>query len=414
MNIWIFNHYAISPDMPGGTRHYDLSKELSNRGYNVTIFPSSFHYSLHKEMKFLTDEWWKAENIGGVNFVWIKTFPHEKNNWRRIINMISYMLRSYRIGRQLPELHMGISPPDVVIGSSPHLLAALSAYFLARRFKVKFIMEVRDLWPQTLIDMEIFGAKHPFVQVSALLEKYLYRRAFHIIVLPPKASDYITKLGINPQKIFWIPNGVDLLRFAHVEGSREDNVFKVIYSGAHGPSNGLDILLKAAKIIQDRGYGDITFSLIGSGSEKPKLVKIKEEMFLNNVEFCNPIPKEEIPKMLIEGDALLHIEFEFSCSKYGGSPNKLFDYMAAGKPIIYASNFVKDMLDSIGCGLYVPPGDAQALADAIVRLYKTSPEERNEIGKKGKEYIMHHHNISVLTERLENCINVKERKDAKQ
>ena len=411
MNLWIFNHFAITPDMPGGTRHYDLGKQLVSRGYDVTIFASSFHYAKHQEMRLAGGETWKVENVDGVKFVWLRTPHYQRNDWRRIVNMISYMARSYTGGRRLPKLHLGISRPDVIIGSSVHLLAVLSAYFLAKHFKAKFIMEVRDLWPQTLVDMKILGKRHPLVQMLAFSEKYLYRRALRIIVLPPKATDYIVNLGIDSKKIVWIPNGVDLSKFTQVkDSSQQDDIFKVMYIGAHGPSNGLEILLKAAKLIQDHGYGDIKFSLIGGGSEKPKLIRMKEVMHLNNVEFCEPIPKEEIPKKLFKVDALLHIELEFACSKYGGSPNKLFDYMAAGKPIIYASNFVKDMLDRIGCGLYVPPEDVQALADVIVRLYETSSEERKKMGERGKEYVMHHHSISVLADRLEDCINFRARK----
>lgn len=412
MNLWIFNHYAVTPDMPGGTRHYDLGKELANRGYNITIFASSFRHNLHKEMKLSKGEYWKVENTGGIKFVWLRTFPYQRNNWRRIINMVSYMIRSYTVGRRLPKLRLGVSRPDVIIGSSVHLLAALSAYFLAKRFKAKFIMEVRDLWPQTLVDMKVLGTRHPLVQILAFLEKYLYRRASRIIVLPPKATDYIINLGIDSKKIVWIPNGVDLSKFTRVKASsHQDDIFKVMYIGAHGPSSGLEILLKSAKLIQDHGYSDIKFSLIGDGSEKPKLIRMKQGMNLNNVEFCEPVPKEEIPKRLFKADALLHIELEFACSKYGGSPNKLFDYMAAGKPIIYASNFVKDMLDRIGCGLYVPPEDVQALADVIVRLYEMSPEERKKIGIKGKEYVIYHHSIPVLANRLEDCINFRARKE---
>ena len=412
MNLWIFNHYAGTPDMPGGTRHYDLSKELVKRGHQVVIFASGFHHNLHKEMKLARRETWKMENIDGVKFVWLRTRPYQRNDWRRIVNMLDYMIRSYTVGRRLPNLRSGISRPNIIIGSSVHLLAVLSAYFLAKHFKASFFMEVRDLWPQTLVDMKVFGKRHPLVWMLGLLEKYLYRRALRIIVLPPKATNYIVNLGIDSKKIVWIPNGVDLSRFASVEDSTDqDDIFKVMYTGSHSPSSGLEVLLKAAKLIQDYGYGAIRFSLIGGGSEKPKLIRMKGEMNLNNVEFCKPIPKSEIPRRLLEADALLHIELEFASSKYGGSPNKLFDYMATGKPIIYASNFVRDMLDKIGCGLYVPPEDAQALAGVIVRLYKMSPEERKEMGARGKEYVMLHHSISVLADRLEDCINVRAGKE---
>jgi len=127
MNLWILNHYAVSPDMPGGTRHFELARELVRRGYKVTIFASSFHHGSHHEMKLTSGERWKVEDVDGVKFIWIKTFPYQYNNWRRMLNMVSYMLPAWRIGRKLTNLSPDIKRPDVVIGSSPHPLAVLAA-----------------------------------------------------------------------------------------------------------------------------------------------------------------------------------------------------------------------------------------------------------------------------------------------
>jgi len=121
MNLWIFNHYAITPDMPGGTRHYDLASELVHRGHKVTIFASSFHHGRYQEMKLAPNESWKVEDVDGIKFIWVKTFPYQRNNWRRVLNMVSYMLRAWSIGRRLPKLASEIERPDVVIGSSVHL-----------------------------------------------------------------------------------------------------------------------------------------------------------------------------------------------------------------------------------------------------------------------------------------------------
>jgi len=409
MILWIFNHYAVAPDMSGGTRHYDLASELVQRGYKVAIFASSFHHGSRREMKLTSGERWKVEDINGVKFVWIKTFPYQYNNWRRMLNMVSYMLRAWRIGRKLTRLSPDIERPDVIIGSSVHPLAVLAAVWIAKHYGASFIVEVRDLWPQTLVDMGILSDHHPLKYILALLEKYFYKRADRIITLPPKAVDYIIKLDIDPQKIVWIPNGVNLDRFTKVNDLYQQgnsDVFKIMYVGSHGPSSGLETLLKAAKILQNNGYNDINFILVGDGSEKAKLIEMKDKMNLNNVKFCDPVPKNDIPRKLLQADALLHIELEFMCSKYGGSPNKIFDYMGAGKPIIYASNFVKDMLDEIGCGIYVAPGDYQALANAIIQLYKMPVEKRMEIGLKGKEYVMQYHDIPVLADKLESCINL--------
>ena len=189
MDIWIFNHYVVTPDMPGGTRHYDFGKELIKRGYKVTIFASSFNYSQHKELKLATHEKWKIENVDGINFVWIKTFPYQKNDWRRVINMISYMYRVYPLGKKITKIDKNIKKQDIIIGSSVHLLAVLAAYLLSKYYKVKFVMEIRDLWPQTLIDMGKFRKTNILIKTLNILEKFLYKRAERIITLFPLAKE---------------------------------------------------------------------------------------------------------------------------------------------------------------------------------------------------------------------------------
>ena len=173
MNIWIFNHYAITPDMAGGTRHYDFGKELVKRGHEVTIFASSFHYSQHRELKLTWGEKYKVERVEGVNFVWIKTFPYQKNDWRRVLNMVSYAWKVYWIGRGIKKLDQDINKPDIIIGSSVHLLAVLSAYWLSKHYRAKFIMEVRDLWPQTLVDIGKFKENNPIIKILRIIEKFL-------------------------------------------------------------------------------------------------------------------------------------------------------------------------------------------------------------------------------------------------
>jgi hypothetical protein len=124
MNLWIFNHYAITPDLPGGTRHYDLARELAKREHQVTIFASGFQHSCHREMRLAPGERWKVEDVDGVRFVWIKTFPYQRNNWRRVLSMVSYMLRAWWLGWRLPKLSPEIEKPDMIIGCVGCLLGS--------------------------------------------------------------------------------------------------------------------------------------------------------------------------------------------------------------------------------------------------------------------------------------------------
>lgn len=405
MNVWIFNHYAITPDLPGGTRHYDLGQELVKRGHKVIIFASSFHHYLHKETRLRSGEGWKVEDVDGVKFVWIRTFPYKRNDWRRVLNMLSYMLRAWQLGRRLPELMPEIGEPDVIIGSSVHLLAVLAAYWVAKHHRAKFIMEVRDLWPQTIIDMGVLSERNPIVKALQALERFLYRRAERIITLLPKAGEYIAAQGVEEDKIVWIPNGVDLSGFqVSSSAARSDGEFKVMYLGAHGQANALDVLIQAAKVVQDQGYPEIRFILVGDGPEKSKLVAMARELGLHNVEFREPVPKSDVPKVLSEADAFLVQLGGKEVYRYGISSNKLFDFMAAGKPVFSSLEAPDNPVEKAKCGFTIPPRDPEALAEAFLKLYQMPAEEREVMGQRGREYVEKYHAIPVLADKLEEVL----------
>ncbi|ACK41873.1 MULTISPECIES: glycosyltransferase family 4 protein [Dictyoglomus] len=399
-NIWLFNHYAITPNLPGGTRHFDFGKELVRRGYKVTIFASSFHYSLLRETKEYEKEKFIIEDYEGVRFVWLKTFSYSGNDWRRVVNMLSYAIRAYEVAQKI-----NTEKPDIIIGSSVHLFAVFTAYLLSKKYKTPFIMEVRDLWPQTLMDMGV-SKWHPFVILLGILEKFLYKRADKIIVLLPRANEYIEKLGISPEKIVWIPNGVDFERFQFKNGGslRDETYtsdeFIVTYTGAIGKANNLDVAVEAAKILQ-KDYPNIKFLFVGDGPEKGRLLEIVKKEKINNLEFKAPLPKDRIVEIIQKADVLFLALKDSPLYKYGISLNKLFDYLASGKPIIFSSNSINNPVDEAKAGITVPPDNPQALADAIIKLYKMSPEERRAMGLNGRKYVEKYHSIPVLVDKLE-------------
>ena len=406
MNIWIFNQYAITPDMPGGTRHYDLSRELVRRGHRVTIFATSFHHYLHREMRLQSGERWKTEDVDGVKFIWIRTPPYQRNDWRRVRNMVAFAFRVWRVGRKLPKLAPEVGKPDVIIGSSPHLFTPLAAYWVARHYRAKFVMEVRDLWPQTIIDMGELSAHNPITKSLQILEKFLYRRAERIITLLPMAHEYITTCGVPRDKVVWIPNGVDFSRFEDFRPAASfGEGFKVMYLGAHGQANALDVLIQAAKIVQDKGLEEIKFVLVGNGPEKPRLVALAEDLGLHNVEFRQPVPKSEVPSILNDADAFLVQLGGREVYRWGISSNKLFDFMAMGKPVLSSAEAVDNPVEKAQCGLTIPPQNPQALAEAVIKLYQMPEKEREAMGRRGREYVEKHHAIPVLADKFERVLD---------
>ncbi|MCS7254557.1 MAG: glycosyltransferase family 4 protein [Armatimonadetes bacterium] len=406
MIVWIFNHYAVPPNLPGGTRHYDLGRKLVERGHQVAIIASSFHYYMHKETRLELWEKWKIEDINNIKFIWIKTPSYCRNDWRRMQNMLVYALRAWLLGRNLPKLTPDVKRPDVIIGSSPHLFAPFAAYLVAQYYRIPFVLEIRDVWPQAAIDIGVLKPYHPATKTLQVLERILYRKADKIISLLPFAYEHIIACGVSREKIVWIPNGVDLSRLESTvtKSYRSQSSLCIMYLGAHGKANALDTVIHAAKIIQERGYQDIHFVLVGDGPEKSKLMAMVREMRLHNVEFRDSVPKSEVIKVLNEADALLVQLGGTEIYRYGISSNKLFDSMAIGKPVFSSAEAPQNPVKEANCGFVIPPRDPRALADAVIQLYQMPLEEREAMGHRGQEYVKKHHDICKLAQRLEETL----------
>src|SRR6266705_6318706 len=247
MNVWIFNHYADTPDRQA-TRSYDLSKQLVERGHLVTIFAAGFsHYSFREE-RIRSGESWQEENCNGVRFIWVRTFPYKRTDWRRVLNMLSYAWRALWLGLKLDE------SPDVIIGVSVHPLAALSAWTLSVVKKSYFFFEVTDLWPQTLVEFGRLSPSNPLTWALRFLERFLYHRASKIIMLWRNTHNYLKCAGVSPAKIVWIPHGVVLKRYKPLKpySGEFNGKFVVMYLGGLVGANALDVILMAARILQNR------------------------------------------------------------------------------------------------------------------------------------------------------------------
>ena len=403
-NIWIFNHYAKTPSQSGGTRHYDLAQHLTKKGYSVKIFASSFDY-LSKEENLPDLDVYLNQNVNGIEFIWVKTHPYKRNDFNRMRNMYSYY-------HSLMKIYKNFEKPDVIIGSSVHPLACLAGYRIAKKLECRFISEIRDIWPQTLVDMGAISKNHPFAIGLKMLEKFIYKKSEKILVLLPGAIDYINNMGIPKDKIIYIPNGVDIEGFDNnlnknvgdelvksIFNEHKDK-FKCLYAGAHGPANALDNIIHAAKIVKDKGYEDISFIFVGGGSEKEKLVKMAIEYDMNNIFFYNSIKKEAMPVLLKGVDLNLFNLIALDVFKYGLSSNKLFDYLCSSKPVVFSCKCLNDIVAESQCGISVEPEQPLKMSEAIITIYELTQSERNELGLRGRKYIEKNHSTDVLGEKL--------------
>ncbi|ADL13605.1 glycosyltransferase family 4 protein [Acetohalobium arabaticum] len=400
-DIWLINHHATTKG-----RHTNISRELVNKGNTVKLFASSFKHNVYKELKdYPEGKNYLKEKEENYERVWIKTPPYDKNGFKRLINQLVFAYRVIKTG-------LNMKSPDVIIGSSVHLFAGLAAYILAKIKKVPFIFEVRDLWPQTLVDLDVLNDKSPVTYLFRWLEKFLYKKADKIISVLPRGVDYISSLGIKEEKVIHIPNGVDLTWFdRHINtelenkelinffNNQKDMVFA--YTGAHGLANGLITLVKSAKIIQDRNIRkNIQFLLVGDGPEKEKLIKEAKRLELNNITFIPRVDKDQVPAILNKADVCVSIVRKSKVHKYGVSMNKIFDYLASGKPMISALEAAFDFADVADCGIALPPDDPPRLANAVVEMSEISLEDREELGKNGRQFVEENNDYPILAGKL--------------
>jgi len=411
-SVYIVKQYAVTPDLPGNTRHYELARRLVERGYDVTILASSFHYSQHKDLRLADGESVRVEHVDGVKFVWIRSFPFYRNDWRRVMHMLDFMWRAYREGGKLARLRHAARTPDIVLGCSVPPFAALAGYWLSRRFGSRFLLEVGDLWPQTLIDMGAVSERHPIARFLHRLEVFLYRRAERIITPLPNAAGYIARQGIEEKRIVWIPNGVDVESF-RVAKPAEASEFVVMYAGVHGHAQSLETLVEAAGIVQGRGIPEVRFVLVGDGPEKSKLRAQAEENRIENIEFHDSVPKAQMPRILERAQvAIFPLRDTRTFREYGVGSKKLFEYLAIGVPVIFAVRAANDPVSEAGCGVSIAPGDAARLADAVVGLYDLTEKERREMGERARRYAVANHDWAILAERLEAVLDPRATEEA--
>ena len=403
MEIWIFNHHAQSPKIPGGTRHYDLSKQLIKLGHNVTIFAAGFHYTLLKEVVDYKGENYKVEYLDKVKFIWIKTLPYQVNNWKRMQNILSY---SWSLNFLIPKLNL--KKPDIIIGTTVHPFAPLIAYKFAKKYKIPFIFEIRDLWPQSFIDMKIWNKESLVSKVFKKIEAYTVKKSNHIIILSPKTKQYLLD-EYRYDKTMLIPNSVDLeaveeslsikskdnITIKTLSNIKKSGQFICLFTGAIVETNTIHIFVEMARVIRDK---NIQIVLVGQGQEKVKYEQIKEKESLDNISFLHPVEKSLVPKLLKLSDCLLLIQGNIQW----GSSNKLYDYLAAKKPIVtslYAKH--NDIVEEINCGYSSDYNNSNSTIEKILKVYNHSKTERDKMGKNAYEYVMANHDIKLMAKKLD-------------
>jgi glycosyltransferase involved in cell wall biosynthesis len=312
---------------------------------------------------------------------------------------------SVRLLGEAPRLQL--PRPDAIIGSSVHPFAVWSSNHLAKRLKVPFLFEVRDLWPQTLIDFGLIKNQSLMAMLLRALEGYLYRQASAIIAVLPFAYRYIERFGVTSNRVFWIPNGVDLETWPMSESSEgSSSPLCLMYFGAFGRANALDILLLAMhELHRQDACPAVHLRLIGNGPLKANLIDKASCLGIVNVSFEDPVPKSEIPRLAAEANVFLANTIDSPLYRYGISLNKLYDYMAAGRPIIFGCSAANNPVAFAGAGITVPPSNPAAFAEAIREIANLAPAYRRRMGLAGRAYVEREHTSDKLGQKLAQVLN---------
>jgi glycosyltransferase involved in cell wall biosynthesis len=397
--ILIVNAYAIPPAQPGGTRHYSLARALAARGHTPSIVASGFDHVTRTD-RLAPGERFRRELHGGVPFLWLPTPGYRGSGGAaRLWNMLVFARQvEHRLVRHLDPR------PDLVVGSSPHLFGALAALRLARRLGVPFVLELRDVWPESLVEVMGVPRWHPLVWYMARVERQLYRAADHIVTLLPAVGRRVAARGGDPEAITWVSNGIDLELLPPVAEPEPRDTFTFLYAGAHGRTNALDVLLDAAALLRDRPLPRLRLVLLGAGPEKARLQARARAEGLTSLEFLPPVPKQEVYRTLAQADAFWVSSHPTRLWQHGISFNKLFDYMAMGRPTVIGLAGPNNPIAEADCGITVRPGDAAAMAAGMEQLLALGPEVRRAMGRRGRAHVEAQFDCRVLAARFETAL----------
>ena len=397
MNIWIINETIGSRIHGMVFRPYYFAKEFVELGHKVTIFSGSYTHIFSKlpEVKGFST----TENIDGIEYCWIKTPKYGKSqSLGRILNAFTFVAKMFLLRKKR------FGKPDAVIVTSPTPFSILNGYWIKKITGAKLIFEVRDIWPLTLTEIGKLTDSHPFIRFTQFFENFSYKKSDKVVSVLPNAFEHMKNHGLTEEKFVSIPNGIDLGEVKNISPLPEETLAKiprdkfiVTYAGTFGISNNLTSVLEAAETLKSNEK--ILFLLVGNGPEKENYLKIIAEKGLSNVLILDPVPKSSVQSLLALSNVCYIGLTKSPLFRFGVSPNKLFDYLYSGKPIIYAIEAANDIVAEANCGISIKSENAGEIVNAVLNLYGKTPEELAEMGKRGHEYVIKNHSYSELAKK---------------
>ena len=399
--IWYVHPYAGGPGVGRYDRPFHLSRHWQEAGVSSLVICPSFHHLMDSEQKPGVRE------IEGVRYAFLKSPRYVGNGAGRIVNMAVFSTKLLFSAARLKRLY---GRPGAIICSSPHPYPFIAVLLLAWMMRASCLFEVRDLWPLSVIELAGVPPWHPMVIITSWIEHLAYRRANAVVSLLPCTEKHMSERGLQPGRWWYIPNGISEWQPSSGTETSECELFirelrrggkkVVIYAGAMGRPNHLQSLIDAMGVLKARGGTDVVAVLVGRGELKASLeARVADLGLRDSIYFFDQVPKSAV-RALCENADMGYISLRPEpLFRYGVSPNKLFDYMLASLPVIFAVKAGNDLVAESKCGLSCDPSNPADVADAIARLAALSSEELSILGRNGRDFVIRNHTYRALAPR---------------
>jgi glycosyltransferase involved in cell wall biosynthesis len=397
MRIWYLNHYSVPPGFGFPGRAYHLAKNFEDMGHDMTVICASWHHLRNEPHP--ENQTGSCSLYDGVKYVHLKTGCYSGNGFARIKNMLAF---ANAVKRLYKKVKAGIlKQPDILIPSCVHPFTFPPAYNLSKQFDAKLIYEVRDIWPLSLIELAGISRWHPLILWLRNIERRAYSRSDAVVSLFPKAYKHMVPLGLKRDKFFYVPNGVSREEWRHpvellpanhqsvFDELRKQNKNIIIYTGSHGVPNALGQVLDLGKVRKNT-RASYHFVFIGEGTEKAALLARAEVEHLDFITFLPQVTKPQVINAIKQADCCFIGWHKKNIYQYGISPNKIGDYFMSARPVLHAVCAGNDPVQEAGAGISVEPYNAEQLESALQQFCLMPAIERDEMGKRGRQYALDH------------------------
>ena len=405
MKVWILNHYAVPMKLFPHARPHYFAKLLQGKGHEVTVFAAS---SVHNsDVNLITEKTPYIEQLDeGVRYVFLRASSYTGNGKSRIINMFQYF-------KGMLACAKNFSPPEAIVAMSVHPLACVAGIILAKKYKCKCVVDIADLWPESFVSFGIVKADNPILKLLYAGERWIYKKADAVIFSMEGGAQYIKDKGWDKQiplsKVYHINNGVDLKQFDtnrdlhQIEDADliRTDCFKVVYTGSIRQTTSLKSLVKAAEKLKE---SNLLFLIYGDGDEREQLETYCKENHVDNVKFKGRIDKKYVPYVLSKSNLnVINVQPTEAWMKYGSSENKLFEYLASGKPICANVKPSFSVVEKYDCGIEKNVFDEQEYAELIRQIVELDDERYTQLCNNARE-AAGEYDFNILVDKLEQII----------